>query len=71
MQTNMGALDRLIRFVMGVILAILVIANAVKGTGAVIVGIIAIVLLLTSIFGFCGIYEPLNISTLKRKTPEQ
>ena len=67
MQKNMGAVDRLVRFVIGVVLAILVIANAVKGAGAVILGIIAILLLLTSIFGFCGLYVPLKISTLKKK----
>jgi len=68
MQKNMGALDRLIRFIIGVVLAILVIANSVTGTAAVVVGIVAILLLLTSIFGFCGLYVPLKISTLKRKT---
>jgi len=67
MQKNMGAVDRLVRFVIGVVLAILVIASAVKGAGAVILGIIAILLLLTSIFGFCGLYVPLKISTLKKK----
>ncbi len=66
MQKNMGALDRLIRFIIGVVLAILVIANSVTGTAAVVVGIVAILLLLTSILGFCGLYVPLKISTLKR-----
>jgi hypothetical protein len=71
MQTNMGALDRLIRFIIGVVLAILVIANAVKGTAAIVIGIIAIAMLLTSILGFCGLYVPLKISTIKRKAQGQ
>ena len=71
MQKNVGAVDRLVRFVIGVILAVLVIANAVKGVGAVILGIIAILLLATSIFGFCGLYVPLKVSTLKKKSEGQ
>jgi hypothetical protein len=71
MQKNMGAIDRLVRFVIGVILAILVIANVVKGVGAVILGIIAILMLFTSIFGFCALYVPLKMSTLKKKSEGQ
>ena len=70
MQKNMGALDRLIRLIAGAVLAILVIANAVKGTAAVVLGIIAVVLLLTSIISFCPLYVPFKISTL-RKAPEK
>ncbi len=71
MQRNMGAIDRFIRFVIALVLAILVIAKAVTGAAGVIVGIIAIVLLFTSLFGFCGLYVPLKISTQKRKTEGQ
>ena len=70
MQKNIGALDRLIRFIAGAVLAILVIASAVTGTAAVVLGIIAILLLLTSIISFCPLYVPFKISTLK-KTPEK
>lgn len=71
MQKNMGALDRLIRFIVGAVLAILVIFSAVTGTVAVVLGLIAIVLLLTSIIAFCPLYVPLKISTLKKKPPEK
>jgi hypothetical protein len=71
MNKNMGAIDRLIRLIIGVVLAILVIAKAVTGVGAVIIGIVAIILLATGIFGFCGLYVPLKVSTLKQKPPEQ
>jgi len=71
MQKNMGTFDRLIRIIIGVIMAILVIAKTVTGVGAVILGIIAIALLLTGITGMCPLYVPLKISTLKQKTPGQ
>jgi len=68
MQTNVGGVDRLARFVIGLILAILVIANLVKGVAAVIVGIIAILLVFTSLFGFCALYVPFKFSTTKKKS---
>ncbi len=71
MQKNMGAVDRLVRFVIGIVLAILVIAKAVTGVAEVIVGIVAVILVFTSLFGFCGMYVPLKMSTLKRKTEEK
>jgi len=67
MKQNMGALDRTLRTLLAVILAILVLAGVVKGTLAYILAVVAIVFLATSLFGFCPLYVPLGISTLGRK----
>jgi len=67
MKQNMGALDRTLRTLLAVILAILVLSGVVKGTLAYILAVVAIVFLATSLFGFCPLYVPLGISTLGRK----
>lgn len=71
MKKNMGAVDRTLRTLVAVILAILVLAGVVKGTLAYILVIVAVVFLATSLFGFCPLYVPLGITTLGRKKSEQ
>lgn len=71
MKKNMGAVDRTLRTLVAVILAILVLAGVVKGTLAYILVIAAVVFLATSLFGFCPLYVPLGITTLGRKKSEQ
>ena len=66
MQKNMGAIDRIIRTIIAVILGILIVTGLVKGILAIILGIIAVVFLVTSIFGICPAYSPLGISTRRR-----
>lgn len=64
MKTNMGFFDRLIR---GLIAAIIAVTYAnghiISGTAAVIAIIIAGVLAVTAIAGFCPLYFPFGIST--------
>lgn len=71
MKKNMGAVDRTLRTLLAVILAILVLVGVVKGTLAYILVVVAIVFLATSLFGFCPLYVPLGITTLGRKKSEQ
>lgn len=72
MKKNMGAVDRTIRTILAIIMAVLVLAGLVKGTVAYILVILAVVFLATSLFGFCPLYVPLGISTLgKKKTDSQ
>lgn len=70
MKKNMGAVDRTLRTLLAIILAILVLVGVVKGTLAYILVIVAIVFLATSLFGFCPLYVPLGITTLGRKKAE-
>ena len=67
MQKNMGVVDRGIRTIVGLVLAVLIVTGELTGTAAVILGIVAAVLVLTSAAGFCPLYLPFKVST-KRKT---
>jgi hypothetical protein len=64
-KTNMGSVDRAIRLVLAAVLLILILTQVVTGTLAIISGIIALVLVLTSVVAFCPLYVPFKFSTKK------
>jgi uncharacterized membrane protein YtjA (UPF0391 family) len=69
---NMGTADRTIRVLMAVIVAILYFTGNISGTAAVVLGILAVIFLVTSLVGFCPAYRLLGASTRKREhTDEQ
>ena len=68
MKKNMGATDKSIRVLAAIVIAILYFTNVISGTLAVILGIIAIVFLITSLFSFCPAYVPLKMNTAKKET---
>lgn len=63
MTKNMGMVDRVVRIVLALVVALLYFTGVISGTLAVILGIVAVILLLTGIVGFCPLYVPFNIST--------
>ncbi len=65
MKQNMGSIDRIIRAAFAVVVAVLYFTNLISGTAAIILGILAIVFLLTSVVGFCPLYAPFKLSTKK------
>ena len=65
MKKNMGNIDRIIRVSLAVLVAVLYFAGILSGTWAVILGIVALVFLLTSLVGTCPLYMPFKISTRK------
>jgi hypothetical protein len=67
MKKNMGALDRTVRILIAIILGILILTGKISGTLAWVLGIISVVFLLTSIIGWCPLYVPLGISTIKKE----
>jgi len=67
MKKNMGTADRLIRFLLAVVVGILYFTHQITGTAATILGILAIVFLVTSLVGFCPLYVPLRLSTRKKR----
>ncbi|MGM0432610.1 MAG: YgaP family membrane protein [Spirochaetota bacterium] len=67
MKKNMGNVDRVIRVILGVLIVIFFAAGELTGTAAVVLGIVAAVLLITSVVGTCPLYVPFRISTLKQK----
>ena len=71
MKKNMGALDRIIRAILAVVVIVLYFTKQISGTAAIILGIIAVIFLLTSLIGFCPLYVPFKISTLKKEKSKE
>lgn len=67
MKKNMGTVDRLIRTILALVVIVLYFTGQITGVAAVILGILAIIFLLTSAFSFCPLYLPFKISTRKGK----
>jgi len=66
----MGIVDRTLRTIAAIIIAVLYLSNQLSGTLGDILGVVAILFLVTSAIGFCPLYLPLKISTQKKqKTP--
>lgn len=63
----MGAADRLIRIILAIVVAVLYFTNQISETAAIILGIFAIIFLLTGFIGFCPLYVPFKISTRKKE----
>ena len=69
MKTNMGAVDRLIRIAAAAAIVVLYCLEVINGVWAVVLGIVAVVFIVTSFIGFCPLYVPFRISTKKRPKP--
>ena len=63
MPTNMGVIDRVARFAIGVALIAFAIPVGFAPTGWNWVGWIGVIPLLTAAFGFCPLYTVLGVST--------
>ena len=66
MNKNMGSLDLVIRTILAVLVAILYFTDQISGTAAIILGIFAVIFLLTSFVSFCPLYAPFKFSTIKK-----
>jgi uncharacterized membrane protein YphA (DoxX/SURF4 family) len=59
----MGTLDRSVRVIVALAVGILLLTGTLTGTAAWILGILAVVFLLTSAASTCPLYIPFKIST--------
>jgi hypothetical protein len=66
MLHNMGSADRTIRIVFALLIAILFFTDQISGIAAIILGLFSIIFLLTGLVGFCPLYFPFKISTIKK-----
>jgi len=66
MKKNMGPVDRTIRVIIALLIGILYLAGQINGILALILGIVAVISLLTSIVSFCPLYVPFKLSTKKQ-----
>jgi hypothetical protein len=65
MKKNMGTVDRSIRVLLALVVAVLYFTNQISGTAAIILGLFAGIFLITSFMAFCPLYVPFKISTKK------
>lgn len=66
MTKNMGTIDRLVRAIAAVVIAILLFTGTISGLWGTILGIVAAAFLVTGALGFCPLYLPLKLSTKKQ-----
>jgi len=66
MKRNMSTLDRILRLVLVVLIAIMYFTDAITGTWALILLVISGILLITGLLGVCPLYVPFGISTRKK-----
>ena len=69
MKTNMGVVDRLVRIAAAAAIVVLYCLEVISGVWAVVLGIVAVVFIVTSFIGFCPLYVPFRISTKKKQKP--
>jgi hypothetical protein len=67
MPKNMGMIDRVVRVVLAVLVGVLYLTHQITDLAAIILGIFAVVFVVTSILGFCPLYLPFGFSTKKKK----
>ncbi|MFY9154231.1 MAG: DUF2892 domain-containing protein [Prolixibacteraceae bacterium] len=60
MKNNVGAIDRLLRIIIGLIIAIWGVFNASYW------GVVGIIIMATGLFGYCLLYSIFKISTAKK-----
>jgi len=63
MKHNMGNIDRIIRIITAVIVAVLYFTHTITGTLAYVLMAIAGIFILTSFIGSCPLYSLLGINT--------
>jgi hypothetical protein len=67
MKANLGTIDKIIRIVVAVLIAILYFTNVITGTLGIILLVLAGVFVLTSLISFCPLYPIFGINTGKKK----
>lgn len=67
MKSNMGSIDKAVRIIVAIILAVLYFTDQTTGTLGIVLMIVAGIFLLTSFVSFCPLYYPFKITTKKEK----
>ncbi|SHJ02663.1 YgaP family membrane protein [Algibacter luteus] len=67
MKKNIGNLDKGLRVIIAITVALLYYFNVITGTLAYILMVVAIILLITSFINFCSIYSILGVNSVKSK----
>jgi hypothetical protein len=65
MKKNMGSVDKAVRILAALVVAVLYLAGQITGTAAIVLGVIAVVFVATSLISFCPLYTLFKINTGK------
>lgn len=65
LKKNMGSMDKTVRLVVAAVFLYLILFVGVSSVVAWILGILAVVFVVTSFVGFCPLYAPFKLSTKK------
>jgi Inner membrane protein YgaP-like, transmembrane domain len=66
MRKNMGLVDRVVRILAAVLVLVLYLTHVISGPVAIVLGVIAVVFVVTGFVGVCPAYMPFRLSTLKK-----
>jgi hypothetical protein len=67
MKKNMGIIDRVLRILIAVVVAVLYFTGILSGTWAIVLLILSGIFILTSVVGICPLYMPFGLKTFKSK----
>jgi hypothetical protein len=67
MKKNIGTIDKVIRILISVVVAVLYFTKMISGTLGIILLVVAAVFVLTTLINFCPIWAALGISTRKKE----
>jgi len=63
----MGTIDKVIRIMIAVVIAILFFTNVISGISGIVLLVLAVIFAITSLISFCPLYLPFGINTGKKK----
>jgi DUF2892 family protein len=69
MPVNVGASDRVVRIVAGIVLAVLAYLAVLPGVATIVMAVVAAYLLITGLFGRCLFYKFADIDTSVQEQP--
>lgn len=66
LEKNIGTTDRIVRFVLAALFAVLYFTGVVSGTFGIVLLVLAVVFALTAAVNFCPLYLPFKLSTANK-----
>lgn len=63
----MGLIDRVLRILLAIVVAVLIYLGEINGIAAIILGVFAAVFFLTSLVSFCPLYTLIGVNTCSSK----
>jgi hypothetical protein len=63
MKKNMGSADKIVRFIIAAVIAVLYFTNIITGTLGIVLLVLAGVFVLTSLISFCPLYALVGLNT--------